>query len=368
MGETKMGKRRSIDHYSTRSVMGLNRMRLNALALNFISFRGPRAEGRLLTALIVVLLMTLLGCQRKTEQALVGQPDGPYRLALSLSPPQPHVGQETSLTYRITDVKTRQPLRDLQVLHERALHTFIVSRDFQTFTHTHHEDFFPLTAQDLAEATFHYPHVFPAAGEYLIAGEFTYKDRSWTKQFTIMVAGEVAQGRPETDLRRKKKFGSYQVSLTTSPDPPVAGHDAELVIHLMRDGMPVTDLGLYLGTEVHMAAWRLDGEHFGHQHTYTPEMAAMMAMMRDHTSDPDHMAKMMVQMMSGPTQQVYIGPELTVHHVFPTPGIYVLFFECAPGGTPLVADFMVEVAEYSEGADTTVHSIVAPHHSSGFAS
>jgi hypothetical protein len=365
-----MERRKSVDHVLHVAVTESNRACLNVFASSqhCASFRLLTADCRLLTALMVALFMILLGCQSPTEPMLVGQPDGPYRLALSLSPPQLQVGQETVLTYRITDVRTRQPLRDLQVLHERVLHTFIVGRNFQTFAHTHHEDFFPLTAQDLAEATFRYPHVFPAAGEYLIAGEFTYKDRSWTKQFTVTVAGTEPQGRPEADLRRNKKFGPYQVSLTTSPDPPIAGHDAELVIRLMRDGLPVTDLGLYLGTEVHMAVWRLDGEHFGHQHTYTPEMAAMMAMMRDHTSDPDHMAKMMVQMMSGPTQQVYTGPELPVHHVFPTPGVYVLFFECAPGGTPLVADFMVEVTEYSEGADTTVHSIVVPQHSAGSAS
>jgi hypothetical protein len=150
------------------------------------------------------------------------------------------------------------------------------------------------------------------------------------------------------------------VSLRTSPDPPVAGYDTELVCYLTRNGTPVTDLHLYLGTEVHMAAWRLDGEHFGHQHTYTPEMAAMMAMMRDHTSAPDHMARMMVQLMRGPAKQVYSGPDLPVHHVFPAPGVYTLFFESAPAGKPLVADFMVEVAAYSEGTDTTVRSIVSP--------
>ncbi|MGH7961297.1 MAG: hypothetical protein ACRERD_05660, partial [Candidatus Binatia bacterium] len=251
------------------------------------------------------------------------------------------------------------PLANLQVLHERILHTFIVSRDFSTFAHTHHEDFFPLTAQDLATATFHYPHLFPQAGDYFVVGEFTHKDRSWVKRFTLAVAGESAPpSAVKEDLRRDKSFGPYQVALRTSPDPPVVGHEVELVCHLTRNGAPVTDLGLYLGTEVHMAAWRLDGEHFGHQHTYTPEMAAMMAMMRDHTSDPYHMAQMMVQMMRSSAKQVYKGPDLPVHHVFPAPGIYKLFFEFAPGGQVLVVDFMIKVVEYDEGIDTVVHSIV----------
>ncbi|MCS6924706.1 MAG: hypothetical protein NZ578_02270 [Candidatus Binatia bacterium] len=251
-------------------------------------------------------------------------------------------------------------MRDLQILHERVLHTFIVSSDFATFAHMHHEDFFPLTPHDLATATFRYPYVFPQAGEYLIAGEFTRKDRSWTKQFRVRVEGEPPAGRLEANLRRQQIVGTYTVSLALSPDPPVAGHEVELVIRLTRDGAPVTNLEPYLGTEVHMATWRLDGEHFGHQHTYTPEMAAMMVMMRNHASDPDHMAAMMVRLMRTPARQVYVGPELPVHHVFPAPGTYVLFFECAPGGVPLVTSFMVEVVPYEEGRDTTVQSIVTP--------
>lgn len=308
--------------------------------------------------LLFCCAVNVLGCQGAQEAVVIGQPAGPYRLELSVAPARPRAGETTSLTYRVTETAARQPVRDLQVLHERVLHTFIVSRDFRTFAHTHHEDFFPLTLRDLAAATFHYPYVFPHVGEYLIAGEFTHKDRSWVKHFTLAVAGEGAPGKVEEDLRREKSFGSYRVSLRTSPDPPVAGYDTELVCHLTRDGVPVTDLGLYLGTEVHMAAWRLDGEHFGHQHTYTPEMAALMAMMRDHSSDPNHMARMMVQLMRGPAKQTSTGPELPVHHIFPAPGVYQLFFESAPGGKPLVADFMVRVVEYEEGIDTTVHSIV----------
>lgn len=316
---------------------------------------------RLIAFFVAFGLWPLLGCRTASEPALIGQPDGPYRLALSLSPPQPRAQEPVSLTYRVTDAKTGQPVSDLQILHERALHTFIVSRDFNTFVHIHHEDFSPLTAQDLAAATFHFPYTFPSPGEYLIASEFTHKDRSWLKQFKLTVDGNVQQSEVAVDPAKSKTFGHYQAKLTTSPDPPLAGYDTELVLHLAHhDGRPVTDLGLYLGTEVHMALWRIDGTNFGHQHTYTPEMAAMMTAMRDHTASPTHMAQMMVQLMRGPQKQVYNGPDLPVHHFFPTPGTYKVFFECAPGGKPLVADFMITVEEYREGLDTAVHSIVTP--------
>lgn len=316
-------------------------------------------QRRQLTSALLIFTALLFGCHSPTETVLVGRPSGPYRLELALAPAQPQAGIETMLTYRLTDSATQKPVHDLQVLHERVVHTFIVSKDFRSFAHTHHEDFFPLTPQDLEAASFRFPYFFPQTGDYLIAAEFTHKDRSWVKQFSLNVEGKTSPP-VEEDLRREKTFGQYQVALSTSPSQPVAGYETELVCHFTKDGAPVTDLKLYLGTEVHMASWRIDGEHFGHQHPYTPEMAAMMTMMKDHTSDPDHMARMMVQMMRGPAKQVYSGPDLPVHHIFPAPGIYKVYFESAPGGKPFVADFMVKVVEYEEGMDTTVHSIVTP--------
>ena len=87
--------------------------------------------------------------------------------------------------------------------------------------------------------------------------------------------------------------------------------------------------------------------------------------LRDHTTNPNHMAQMMVQLMRGPARQVYHGPDLPVHHFFPTTGTYKIFFECAPNGKPLVVDFMINVVEYNDGMDSTVRSIVTPSVSTG---
>lgn len=334
---------------------------------------GKRGQYFLSFALWACLVFGGYGCEPTAQNTLIGTPSGPYQLALSLEPAPPRAGQETHLTFRLTDSASHQPISDLQILHERALHTFIVSKDFRVFAHTHHEDFFPLTAEDVAAARFHFPYTFPQAGEYMVVSEFTHKDRSWTKHFPLLVgdverATKTAKTEQKPDLSqlaRKKSFGPYHVELRTSPDPPVVGHRVEFVCVFSKDGEPVTDLGLYLGTEVHMASWRLDGEHFGHQHTYTPEMAAIMNMMQEHA--PGAMKEMkarmdtlMIQLMSGEPKHTYAGPELPVQHVFPTPGLYKLFFEAAPGGQRLVADFIVHVAEYEEGIDTTVQSIVTP--------
>lgn len=309
--------------------------------------------------LLLYLLVSTPGCLNESATPLIGTPAGPYQIALDLYPSEPVAGQETRLTFRITHAKTHQPVSDLQILHERALHTFIVSRNLSAFAHTHHEDFISLTSLDLREANFHFPYTFPRAGQYYIVNEFTHKNRSWIKHFTLTVKGK-SEPQPATpDFRQEKQFDSYRVSLKTSPSPPIAGYEVELVCHLAtQDGVAVTDLGLYLGTEVHMATWRLDGKHFGHQHTYTADMAALMQGMRGHSMSPDEMARRMVQLMRRSAKQEYFGPDVPLRHIFPAPGIYKLFLEFVPNGEYLAVDFLIEVAEYADGTDTTIHSIL----------
>ena len=100
--------------------------------------------------MLCLLLHGLSGCWGGEDTRLVARPTGPYRLTLDLGATLPQAGQETTLTFHLTHTRTQEPVADLQILHERALHTFIVSRDLSTFAHTHHEDYSPLTDRDLA--------------------------------------------------------------------------------------------------------------------------------------------------------------------------------------------------------------------------
>ena len=322
--------------------------------------RPPRA-GRHWHGLLCVLI-GLAGCAQPATRPPLQADAGPYRVTLELDPAAAHAGRTTDLTFRVTHAGTGQPVSNLQILHERALHTFIVSRDFSSFAHVHHEDYAPLDADALHGARFTFPYTFPAAGRYLVVNEFTHRDRSWTTHLTLDVDGATRppdDARPEpVEVRTDKRFGAYRVALHTSPSPPVAGREVELVCRLgAADGAPVTNLALYLGSEVHMAAWRLDAAHFGHQHAYTSAMARLMADMRDHTMPADEMARLMLPLMRGPREQEFFGPEVPLRHVFPAAGVYKVFFEFAPDGDYLVADFLVEVAEASDAADTEIRSL-----------
>ncbi|MGE0484215.1 MAG: hypothetical protein AB7Q81_08735 [Gammaproteobacteria bacterium] len=306
--------------------------------------------------------LLLVACGDPAPLVLEGRPGGPYRITLELEPAPLVAGTPTRFTERLRHTRDGSAVQDLQVVHERAVHNFIVSRDFSSFAHVHHEDERALTAADLEAATFSFDYTFPRPGHYRVVSEFTHRDRGWTKHFDLVVGDPGPPPEVVVDLARAKQVGPYSAQLGVSPTQPVAGFETELVLELARDGAPVTDLQLLLGSEVHVALWRADGEHFGHAHSYTPHMAAMFADMHDRTLDAatraERMAAMMVAMIDMPAELVFPGPRIPVRLVFPEPGVYAVFMQCAPGGVPAVFMFMVEVAPYVAGMDTRIESMV----------
>jgi hypothetical protein len=314
---------------------------------------------RLLIAALAALLV-VAGCADHRESPLEGRPGGPYRLTLSLDPPDPEPGQETLLSWQLTYTQSGEPVRDLLVAHERLIHNFIVNLDFSSFAHLHHEDFHQVTERELATASLRFPYRFPAAGRYRIVGEFAHRNVSWTKHFDIAIGDAAAPLHEAADTARTKQFGEYTATLEASPTTPIAGYEVELVLTLERGGEPVTDLGLYLGSELHGIMWRDDGKYFGHLHSYTPRVAAIIEMAHDRDADPTtrgaQIAQMMVQLMCMESELVFRGPTIPMRYVFPEPGRYHLFLQAAPGGVPRVFQFAIDVAAFTAGAAATMHS------------
>ncbi|MCC6708906.1 MAG: hypothetical protein IT492_15230 [Gammaproteobacteria bacterium] len=317
----------------------------------------------------LLCLLPACGQQAGEPQAMAGviegQGAGPYRMRLGTAPAAIKPGEETRLTWQLTHAASGKPVEQLQVMHERVVHNFIVNLDFSSFAHIHHEDFKALTADDLKRATFTLPYRFPRAGHYRIVSDFTHRNRNWIRQFDVTVGTPPPQPTPPADFSTVQTVGEFQGRLSMSPAVPVAGYETELVLKLARGDAPVTDLALILGSEVHVALWREDGQHFGHTHSYTPHMASMLGAMHDKALDADArarmMADMMVMMMNMPAELVFHGPEIPIHYVFPEPGVYHLFLQCAPGGTPRVFHFAVKVEHWREGMTTRIDSIVTGH-------
>lgn len=297
-------------------------------------------------ALALGALVALGGCERPVPPPpppLSGAPAGPYDLQLRLAPAAPLPAQPARLQFQLLETDSARPVTDLQVVHERRLHTFIVARDFSSFAHLHQEDSTPLTPEDLAAGRFSFDYAFPKAGRYRVQTEFTHRDRSWLKSFDLDV-GEPASSLPQViDLARSQTVGAYTATLELGPAPLTAGREAELQLSLSRDGAPVTNLQLWLGSEVHAALWRMDLREFAHTHSYTPEMAAMMSRMQGHQMSAAETAKMMLEMSAKPAQLAFPGPTVPMRFAFPSAGMWVMFCQLAPGGEPVVFRFMLNV-------------------------
>ncbi len=305
------------------------------------TLRSQANQRRFIFAVVV-----LLAACTSEQAAIEGLPSGPLRLTLAMDPPAPMAGETPTLAFHLSHTATKKPVVDLQVIHERVMHNFIVARDFSSFAHIHHEDFNALDKRDLDSATFRFPYTFPRPGRYRIVTEFTHRDRTWAKHFDVDVRGSVTGPAPIPKPRYVDRQEAYQADLHVASIPLIAAQEVDLTVRLTRDRLPIRDLKLYLGSEAHVALWRTDGAHFGHTHAYTSAMAKLSRHLRE-APDAESMSRMMAAMMSTPAQLEFPGPEIPLKYRFPAPGLYVVFVQLAPGGKPRVFDFVVEVGAAS---------------------
>ncbi|HMK59794.1 MAG TPA: hypothetical protein VK452_01445 [Dissulfurispiraceae bacterium] len=235
-------------------------------------------------------------------------------------------GENQTLTISLTD-SSGNPLHGLTVTHDRIMHVIIVSRDFTVFSHIHPEDFGPITDAMKESAKYPVHYIFPKAGSYIIGVDFAYKDRAYSRHFVIDALGEKPVGSASIDLTRKKKFGTYDVTLTSSPEAVSAGKEVMLTYSFAKNGEPVTDLEPYLSAYMHAAIISSDFQYFMHEHGMAPGMA-------------EHVHHMMMHNMSIPEK---FGPVLELRVTFPSSGVYEIFGEVKHEGKVILTSFMVEV-------------------------
>jgi hypothetical protein len=304
---------------------------------------------------IIAMALCVAACGDRAAAPIEGRPGGPYRMSLTLEPAHPRPGETAVLSLALTYRSTGKPVTDLQIAHERLVHTFITDLEFSSFAHIHHEDFAPLRADDRAAATVSFPYRFARAGHYRIVSEFVHRDRTWAQHFDVAIGDPAPPRPPRAEPVRTRTVGDYTASLQVMPASPIAGAETAFELHLQRGTEPVTDLSLYLGTELHGAVWREDGAYFGHMHSFTPKVAAIMALAHDRDIAPaargERIAAMMTQLMCLEAELVFNGPTVPLRYVFPEAGRSHLFLQVAPGGVPHVFQFAVDVSAAGSGAE-----------------
>ena len=99
------------------------------------------------------------------------------RFALTLDPVHAVAGKKLTLKYQITDLKTGEPVRDLEPYLGAWGHTLILSEDARDYVHSH-----PTQGSEVSFEAF-----LPSAGRYRIWSQFQRRRKVITVPFTIEV-------------------------------------------------------------------------------------------------------------------------------------------------------------------------------------
>lgn len=261
------------------------------------------------------MLLLLLACADKTPGDLDTGPEITETFLRWSTDPDPlQAGEEGTFTIEISDQLGR-PVEDLQENHERMVHTIFISADWSTFAHLHHEDYAALNAEDLRQATFHFPLTLPAAGDVLLLFGYAHRNQWIYAEDHLLVEGSPAQAAaPDTTVNSLASADGLVAELTWST-PPVAGYEASWTITVYdAEGAPVQDLAQTLGADAHCALVNEDLSWGSHTHAWFPDMDNMAPGM-----DMPHL---------------YTGPDLPFVYSFPAPGTYKMWVQVARDSAP----------------------------------
>ncbi len=237
-----------------------------------------------------------------------------------VAPPTLAPGTPATLVYRLAEAGTGAPLSDLVVSHERPMHLIVVSRDLREFQHLHPEP----TGQP---GEFAVEVQLPTAGTYILYDELTRANgQDVVQRDELTVGAPTSAAAALVEDRAPKVVGGIRVSLRDG-GPIRAGQETQRAFRLEDDGtgQGVRDLQPYLGAPAHVVVLSEDAGTFAH--THGEQVGAVRG---SHAGD--HW---------GGHGTAY-GPEIGVHHTFPTPGLYKLWGQFQTGdGHVVTADFVV---------------------------
>jgi hypothetical protein len=191
------------------------------------------------------------------------------------------LGSPTSLMMCVQDAATGLPLQNLEVVHEKPVHMFIVSQDLSEFQHVHPE----LISPGLLEI----PATFKKAGPYTVFAQFKPAQQpEQTVTSSFKVPGPSMPVQPlrldatlpkicfEPDRTGALQAYTYQVSQL----PSKIGQPVQFKVHILKNGLPVEKVDPFLGAAGHAVLVSANHQSFIHAHAMNGPMPGMK-----HASD-----------------------------------------------------------------------------------
>jgi Cu+-exporting ATPase len=246
-----------------------------------------------------------------------GEATAPAAQVAFATAPAVQPGVAVPLTFRVTDQATGQPVNPI-IGHEKPMHLIVVNRDLGYFAHIHPEN-------TGTTGEYRVEHAFPAAGDYVLYDEFELAGHAdEVHGFNLRVGDTPSAAAHLTPDLAPQTVAGY--TATIQPQGAIqAGQLSRFVVHITRDGAPVTDLQPYLGAASHVVVLDAQADGFTHVHGVAG-------------STPP--AGEMGEMADAPAQ---FGPDYAFSHTFAQPGLYKVWSQFAHNGQVLTVAWTVEV-------------------------
>jgi len=272
-----------------------------------------------LFSLLVVALCALLLSAAAVSAHFGVDASGYSRVLFPLGTP---VGPSMPVVFLLNDLSNGgQPVTDLDVVHERVLHVFIIGEDLRTAQHIHPEDFEDgLRWQE--QGQYNVFATFPHPGRYLIFGQYTREGVTYRVQQIATADGNGTPMAFVPDYSRTQEASGYTITLDM-PEELVTNELTRFSFRIEKDGQPVTTLEPRLGADAHLFLVNTALNITDHAHPYIPGHGTHI----------------------GSMPQRYRGPTLPFEETFPEAGTYALYLEFQHEGVAVPVVFHVKAED-----------------------
>ncbi len=279
---------------------------------------------------IIFLILFLIFLAPASAHLLSASGIGGVSSTLVLSDEPASTGKDARIMVVLTNTSSPTPtssgtpINELDIVHERSMHIFIVGEDLLSFAHIHPDDF-ALEENDTLTGIHGVHHTFNKSGDYIIISDYTVNGLNFMDPFYITVEGETKLSPENRALSRDDTDNGYTVHLN-APKTIETQKEIAMNLEIKKDGKEVNYLQQYLGSAAHVLAIKSDLTSPGHTHAYMPAH----------------------QVHYGAMPQMYIGPRVPIRYTFSDPGKYVIFTQMKANNTIITTSFAIEVKTSAE--------------------
>ena len=180
-------------------------------------------------------------------------------MELITNPEKIEAGKKAALRFRIFDPSTGRAVQDLNVVHEKPFHLFLISQDFAEYQHIH-----PVQQSD---GSFVVETVLSKTGRYEVICDFSPVG-GWPQVIrqSLVTADSIGDKRPILVPDRQLSKVVEQTRFTLKFDTLHASAGTAISLDYMltdeSTGAPVKDLQPYLGAWGHTVVLSEDAERF----------------------------------------------------------------------------------------------------------